>query len=360
MAPPGGKRAPPGGSSSRGSLSNGRNPRKGLALGEDTRPWLLTGSTGFVGHHVLDEATRRQIPIRALVRSAHRAIFGRDGVEWFEGDLRDPGTVGRAAAGIRGVIHVAGLTRGRARDLDAVNRDGVANLVKASLSAAADLTRFLHVSSLAAGGPGTPTLPRSEDARAEPITDYGRSKLAGEEVLKNEGASLPWTIVRPPIVYGPWERDLYLMFKLARRRWVPASGSSEAKYSVVYGPDLAAAIWDLAVHPRAAGKVINVAENRAYTTAEMVAAMGRGLGTRPRTIRLPDWGVKLAASLGSAVGSFRTRPPLLSRAKLPEILAPGWVAATNRLRELLPLACQTSFEEGAARTIQWYRAEGWL
>lgn len=258
-------------------------------------------------------------------------------------------------------MHLAGLTRAKSlQGFREVNVDGVTRIVRACHDAAPDLQRFVLVSSLAAAGPGVPDAPRRESDACEPVTPYGRSKLEGEEALRAAADSLPWTIVRPPIVYGPRERDVLTIFKLCRRGIVPVVGFKDKHYSVVYGPDLARAIVELAVEPRAAGETFFVAEERTYTYGELVGAIGRAMGRVPPRPRVPHLLPRLIALLGSCSSPFRKRPPLVSLSKLPEILAPGWVCATDAVRAVLDEVAPTDLETGALATAEWYREFGWV
>src|SRR2546425_12161711 len=143
----------------------------------------------------------------------------------------------------------------------AANRDGTANLLEAAAEAAP--RRFVLVSSLAAAGPTTPGHPVDERRPPAPVSDYGRSKLAAEVLVR--AMSFPWTIVRPPIVYGEWDHGILTAFKLVRVGLVPRFGDGSQELSVIYAGDLAEALIAaglgpanaqphyLAARPRAAG-----------------------------------------------------------------------------------------------------------
>ncbi len=323
---------------------------------------LVTGASGFIGRHVLQAVSSKGLRPFPVIRSGS----DRQGLEAHADrvrvvDLADPASCREAVRGAEAVIHLAGLTR--ARSLAAfreVNVHGVSRLVRACHDAAPDLKRFVLVSSIAAAGPGVPGAPRRESDPCEPVTPYGRSKLEGEDALREAAGSMPWTIVRPPIVYGPRERDVLTIFKLCRRGIVPVVGRSDKHYSVIYGPDLARAIVDLAVEPRAAGGTFFVAEEKVYSYMEFVGAIGRAVGRIPPRPRVPHLVPRVIAMCGSLSQPFRRRPPLVSLSKLPEILAPGWVCATDAVREILDDVAPTDLESGARETAAWYRESGWL
>lgn len=258
------------------------------------------------------------------------------------------------------MLHVAGMTRALTEaELLEGNREAVRNLARAA--AGAGIGRFVLVSSTAAAGPGTPGRPRRIADPCQPVTAYGRSKLEGERVLRGSPWPFPWTIVRPPVVYGPGDRDVYRLFRMARRGAVPVLGRGDRHNSVIYAPDLAEHLVDLALHPAAAGEVLMLSEERSYSWVELAEHIGSAVGAgRPRILRVPEWAARLSAFGGSLAGALRRRPSLVSLAKLPEILAPGWVCDPARAKELLGALAPTPFPAGAVATAEWYRREGWL
>jgi len=323
---------------------------------------LVSGASGFIGHHVVQAVATQGLQPCPLIRAgSDRRDLEAHADRIRVVDLADAASCREAVRGVDAVIHLAGLTR--ARSLQAfreVNVDGVIRLVRACHEAAPDLKRFVLVSSIAAAGPGVPDAPRRETDPCSPVTPYGRSKLEGEEALRAAAGAIPWTIVRPPVVYGPREKDVLTLFKLCRRGVVPVVGMRDKHYSVVYGPDLARAIVQLAIEPRAAGRVFFVAERRVYSYMDFIGAIGRAMGRVPPRPRVPHLVPRVIALCGSLSQPFRRRPPLVSLSKLPEILAPGWVCATDAVRELLGDVAPTDLERGARETAEWYREAGWV
>src|ERR1044072_6721118 len=151
------------------------------------------------------------------------------------------------------VVHpVAGRIAARsAADFMATNRDGTANVLEAARDGGA--RRFLLVSSLAVGGPTSHGHPIDEDRHPAPVTDYGRSKLAAEVLVRALASALPWTIVRPPVVYGEWDRGTLTIFKLAQRGIAPVFGDGSQELSVIHAEDLARALIAAATSPAAGG-----------------------------------------------------------------------------------------------------------
>lgn len=323
---------------------------------------LVTGATGFVGSHVVRAARAAGFRVVALVRARterpERAVF--DG-EARAGDLRDEATLDAAVRGVDVVLHLAGLTRARNEaEFHDANAEGTARLVRAVRRAAPGLRRFVLISSLAAAGPSPDGRPLREDEAPRPVSAYGRSKLAGEEALRREAGPVPWTIVRPPIVYGPEDADVLALIRLARRRFVPVVGDGRGRYSVVYAEDLARGILELAAAPTTAGRAYFVADPETYDHRALFAAFGAAVGGRPRLVRLPRVLATAAAAAGSALKPFLRRPPLLTLDKLPEVLAPHWTCSAEAAARDAGFRTRTSLADGVAATVAWARARGKL
>src|SRR2546422_6768765 len=175
---------------------------------------FVTGGTGFVGAHLVQALCARGDQVTCLVRNPAKArALGWSDVRLVQGDLDDAAALRDGCAGAEVIYHVAG--RISARDTEEfmrANRDGTANVLEAA--APAPPGRFVLVSSLAAAGPTTPGKPIDETRPPSPVTPYGQSKLAAELLVRAMAGA--WTIVRPPTVYGEWDRAVLKAFKLAR------------------------------------------------------------------------------------------------------------------------------------------------
>ncbi len=198
---------------------------------------LVTGATGFVGGHVVEALLARGVRVTALVRSPAKAAgLERRGVRLVPGDLHDHDALRRACEGQDVIQHVAGvIAAGNEAAYLRSNRDGTANLLRAAEDTGRP--RFVLMSSGAAAGPSRPGIPRTSADPPSPVTAYGRSKLAGETVVRS--SPLPWVILRPPTVYGPGDRDnLIKIFRLVRFGIAPVFGDGSQELSAIYAPDL--------------------------------------------------------------------------------------------------------------------------
>jgi nucleoside-diphosphate-sugar epimerase len=284
-----------------------------------------------------------------------RLLLRRDPVlpEWrgmepqiVAGGLGDAVALRHLVEGADAVVHVAGLIKAaRRREFYAVNQQGSAALADAVL-AAAPAAKFLHVSTIAAREPA--------------LSDYAGSKRAGEDaVLERLGTRA--TVLRPPAVYGPGDRESLLFFKMGSRHWVPLAGRPEARAAMIHVDDfISLLVAQLREAPR--GAVLSAADERpgGYSWREIFHAAALAVGNpRARLFQAPRallHSIALAGDIGRALGS----PSMLSHQKLRELRHIDWsVSAAEWAR---PAGWQPRYPlgEGFGQTVAWYRRAGWL
>ena len=324
---------------------------------------LLTGANGFVGSHLVDLLATKEIPTVVLLRRSGRtdAIASRLArLTVRHGSLNDPDSLASALEGVTHVIHCAGRTKAlRTAEYYETNEAGTRHLVNAVNRNAATVRQFILVSSLAAAHPAVAAVPAMEDDPPAPVSDYGRSKLAGEQVVRNE-CRVPFAILRPSAVYGPRDTDFLQLFKAVQSHLLPLFGGGRQPLSLVYVGDLAAATIATLGAPAAAGRTYNVASSEVVTTAELARAAARATGTWTLPLPVPVWGLWPVCLAQEGWSRITGRPGILSRQKYREARAPGWVCDVSRLRAELGFECPTSIRTGVERTLTWYRENGWL
>ena len=237
---------------------------------------FVTGATGFVGSHLAAALVERGDTVVCLARRPEQAAFIASlGALVAPGALEDGAALSAALSDAEVVYHVAGLTAAPSEQAFLeVNEAGTRRLIEAAHRAAPHLQRFVYVSSIAAVGPAPRGGRLAEDAPCRPVTAYGRSKLAGEAVVRRSPA-LPWSIVRPGVVYGPRDRELLRLFRITRLGFAPVFGLGHQQVSIVHVVDLAEAIVRAALEPRALGQTYHVAHPTPVTQRELAMAVGR-------------------------------------------------------------------------------------
>jgi dihydroflavonol-4-reductase len=321
---------------------------------------FVTGATGFVGTHVVAALHGRGHSVTCLIRDPQKAerVFTSPLPACIRGDLDDPQTLRDGCADADAVVHLAGLTAARSRaELFAVNTGGTRALADAAQAADGTLQRFIYVSSLAAAGPAPNggALTGTEEAR--PVSDYGRSKLGGEEPVRR--LPMAWTILRPPAVYGPRDREFLRLFHVAGRGVTPIFGDGSERLSMVFAADLADAIV-ACVDGAAATGIYYPAHREITTTRTLVAGIAAALGARSRVIAIPRAVVRPLFWLAGTAARAAGRTTLLSIDKANEILAGDWTCTPARLESATGWEARTDLAAGLRQTAEWYRAAGWL
>jgi dihydroflavonol-4-reductase len=324
---------------------------------------LLTGANGFVGSHVLDRLLELHIPTAVLLRpQSDRAFIATQlpRVEIRNGSLDDSASLDAALEGITHIIHCAGATKALSREgFFAVNQLGTRHLLAAVNHRGTQIQRFLLVSSLAAAGPATKEHPKHESDKPEPVSDYGLSKLAAEaEVLKDCKAE--WTIVRPPAVYGPRDREFLRLFKAVKSHVRPSFGGGQQPLSFVFAPDLANAIVAALMHPNAAREIFFAGAPEVVTAGELIQCVAAEMKVWTLRLPLPNVVLWLACQWAEFVTRLTRKANVLSAQKWQELKAPGWVCDASKLKGEVGYDCRTTLAAGIVKTRAWYEANGWL
>ena len=296
----------------------------------------VTGGTGFVGDHLLRLARDEGLEIRALTRVPRAPEAG---LIWVEGALDRFESLERLAEGADAVVHIAGLISGSRDDFQAVNANGTAAMIAAAR--AAGVNRFIHISSLAAREPA--------------LSDYGWSKAESERMVAE--SDLDWTIVRPPAVFGPGDRETLELFKMARRGFValPPRG----RFSVIHVQDLGRLILKLVDSPESIGQTYEPDDGReeGWTHRHFARTLGRLFGKRATTFALPKLVLQGASGIDRL---FRRDQAKLTADRVSYFCHPDWVARAEHRppAELWSPAVRTP--TGLKQTAEWYRDAGWL
>ncbi|TWT37380.1 dTDP-4-oxo-6-deoxy-D-allose reductase [Posidoniimonas corsicana] len=336
---------------------------------------LVTGASGFIGPRLVMRLQSAGHDVACLVRPTSKTErLEALGVRLVRGDVTDPAGLPAALDGVDHVYHLAGRTHARSlAEFLAVNEQGTTNLMKACAARESPPT-VLAVSSLAAAGPSAPGRPHTESDPPEPISLYGRSKLAGELAARRFAAVVPLSILRPPVVFGPGDRDglnLFLGLKYSRLHLVPQRKG--LPLSLVHADDLAEAMA-LAVERgervpadgeaddstnRGAG-VYYAADPAVSSWAEAGLLAAAGLGIRVLVIRLRKYPFLIPAAAGELMGRLTGKPTLFGFDKLREASATGWVCSVEKAAEQLDFRCQATLADRYRQTAEWYRSEGWI
>ena len=307
----------------------------------------VTGGSGFLGRHVAAALAREGWRLRLLVR---RSPAPPVPAEVVRGGLDDAAALRSLVEGARAVVHVAGLTKARREaEFFAVNRDGSARLAEAAATAPG--ARCVLVSSMAAREPG--------------LSPYAASKRAGEDAAAAalDGSGTPWVVLRPSVVYGPWDREGLALLRLARGPIAPVPRGPEPRIAMVHAADAAAAVVALCREGAPAGERFEITDARheGYGWRELLRVLA-GLAGRepPRFVPVPDGAMLAAGALADAWAAATGRASLFGRGKAREILHRDWGSAPERQPPPAIWTPRVDLESGLRETLDWWRAGGGL
>jgi nucleoside-diphosphate-sugar epimerase len=262
--------------------------------------------------------------------------------------------------GVTHVLHCAGATKALTPEgLLAVNEAGTRHVVDAVNAHPGGVARLVVLSSLAAAGPGTREQPRREDDPPEPVSQYGRSKLAGEQAVQT-ACRTEYVLLRPTGVYGPRDLEFLRLFKAARAGVTPLFGGGRQQLSLVFAPDLAEVAVRSLTSPLPPRPAVNIAAPEIVTSGELARAVAEVCGARSVTVPIPLSALSVICALASGWARLSGRATILAHGKDRELKAAGWVADLARLEAWLGPVCRTPLATGLAATFAWYRKAGWL
>jgi nucleoside-diphosphate-sugar epimerase len=323
---------------------------------------LVTGATGFTGHHLARRLAAGGRTVRGLVRDPARAQdLEALGVELLTGDLRDPAALDRAVADVDTVYHIAAVYRQAGISSDtyrAVNATAVARLVEAA--ARAGVRRIVHCSTVGVHG-DVEHPPANEDAPLRPGDVYQVTKLEGERLARETGARLgvEVTIARPTGIYGPGDRRLLRLFRGVARGRFPILGSGEIYYHLTYIDDLVDGFRLCGQHPVAAGRTYILAGGEVTTLNALVALVAEGAGVPPPRLHLPVWPFWIAGAVCEAICvPLGIEPPIYRRRV--DFFTKSRAFDITRATTEIGYAPKIGLREGIRRTFDWYRREGWV
>lgn len=322
---------------------------------------LITGATGFIGSHLAETLCLRGDQVRCLVRrTSDLRDLQKLPVEFVEGDITDRESLDRAVSGVDVIYHLGGITKARKEaTYFKINADGSRLLYEGCSQVNRSIQRIVHVSSLAAAGPSRPGVPKRESDPCTPITFYGKSKWEGEKYAIEYSKQLPITILRPPAVYGPREKDIRIYFQLIHRHLRPILGLRKKFLSLVYSQDLVDAIVLAGDHPKAVGETFYVDDGHVYSWGDLSSVLAEVMRKWTLPLFVPQ---SLVVGLGYAaewISQMSDKPAILNRQKILELRQTAWTCSSEKIRRLLGFQSRYDLRAGARLTAAWYEENGW-
>jgi nucleoside-diphosphate-sugar epimerase len=257
------------------------------------------------------------------------------------------------------IIHSAGVTKAIRQEVyDKVNASYTINLAKAAQNAGGNCKKFVFISSLAAVGPLNDVQQKlTEQSLPHPVTAYGRSKLLAENELAK--ISIPTTILRPTAIYGPRDKDIFIMLKTINNGMDPFIGKIFQQLSFVHAKDVAAAAVNSLLLKNAVG-IYHITDGNIYNRYDFSDISKTILQRKAFRFHIPLPLVKSLAFLMEKANSWLNKPSVINREKLQELAAINWICDISKANKELNFTPQFNLKSGLEDTIGWYKKNKWL
>ncbi len=328
---------------------------------------LITGASGFIGSFIVEEALKRGFETWAAVRGSSKRDFLQDErIHFIELNLSNEQQLEQQLKDhtFDYVVHAAGVTKCLdAQDFFRINTEGTKHLVTALINLHMPLKRFVYISSLSVYGAIREQQPYQdieETDTPQPNTDYGRSKLEAERWLDSLQSSFPFVVLRPTGVYGPRERDYFLMAKSIKQHSDFAVGYKQQDITFVYVLDVVQAVF-LAMEKGQTGRKYFLSDGEVYQSATFSTLIRKELGN-PWWIRVtaPIWVLRIVTFIGDKVGHMTGKISALNNDKYHILKQRNWRCNIEPARRELGYEPHYTLQQGVPLTIKWYKENGWL
>ena len=328
---------------------------------------LITGASGFIGSFIAEEALKQGFETWAAIRkSSSKEYLQDERIHFIELNLSSKAQLIEQLQPHQFdyVVHAAGVTKCLNKaDFRRINTEGTKNLVDALLDLQMPLKRFVFLSSLSVFGAIKEQLPYDEireDDTPKPNTEYGRSKLEAEKYIDSIGSRLPYTILRPTGVYGPREKDYFMMAKSIKQHIDFAVGYQRQDITFVYVTDVVQAVF-LALEKGETGRKYFLSDGQVYQSTTFSDLIHEELG-RPWWLRItaPVWVLRVVTFFGEYIGHMTGKVTALNNDKYNILRQRNWRCDTEPARRELGFEPKVQLKEGVKTTIQWYKDHKWL
>ncbi len=297
---------------------------------------LITGGNGFIGRTLTNKLLREGYAVRVLTRKTPKDQPANPSVSLVQGNYNDISSLQKAMQGCEGIFNLAGTLFGFSyKDFEKGNVTAIQNVVAAA-NKTPSIQTFVHVSSLAASGYAKrPRRPRIEKDAAQPVSDYGRTKLEGEKAVRQLNQRIKRTVIRPPIVYGKNDSGVSKIASWVKRGLM-VNTSGNGYFSFVYVEDLVDALWQAYLRKDTNRETYFVAEPTIYTWNYFITEMANAMHVRkPLMPKAPVWMMRIAAWIYELCAKITGTQPALNYDKVAEAVIPGhWICSSEKWRKL--------------------------
>jgi dihydroflavonol-4-reductase len=323
---------------------------------------VITGANGFVGSHLVEYLLSKGYEVHCILRKSSSTkwikdlpIFihtcGLNNVELLRPILTDA----------HYIYHIAGVVKEKNwAGYEYGNVSITKNILEATLGSNT-IKRIVVTASLACSAPAELGHPVSEDTPSNPLTYYGKSKLLQEQLTLGYADRLPVTVIRPPVVFGEREIELYEFYKAIKMHLFPSIGLDEKYLSLVYIADLVRGMHLAATSEKALGQQYFIGgDQEEYSWKEIARLTGQNLNSKYIRLKIPHFLVHIIMHISEFFSKIFGYTTMLNVQKANEMVQTSWSCSSAKANRDFGYKAEYTLEQGLRRTIGWCKKEGWL
>lgn len=320
---------------------------------------LVTGSTGFIGRHMVDELIDKKCEVLCLIRpETDTRNISKKNVLQVKADYFNPESLEKAVAGIDYLFHIGAVISGSNKErLYQSNVVSTRNLMNACLKANPGIKKIIYVSSIAAAGPATDRKPVKEEDECHPVSAYGKSKYLAELEVKKFFSELPIVIIRATNILGVYQKQIEDIMKIARKGIVPILGNGDKQTTICFVEDLVRAMIMAAENNNVRSRIYFVADGNPFSWREITDRIVKEMGIK-FLIRIPYPVLIMIGFLSEIVSRYSGKPPLISRKRIRSVRNNYWLQDVGKIEKELGFTTETDFDLGIKKIVSWYRDSG--
>lgn len=323
---------------------------------------VVTGANGFVGSHLVDLLLEKNYTVRCITRkSSDLKWLDNKPVEIYNCGLTNKEALIKVFDGADYIFHVAGVVKSKKPEgYFEGNVETTRVLLDTALLYKETIKKFVVISSQTAAGPSEGEKPVNETTVPHPITTYGRSKLAEEQLAIQYSNELPITICRAPAVFGERDTEIFIFFNTYYKRLFTTIGFDRKEVSLIHVSDLVKGFYLAAISEKSAGEIYFISSEKFYSWEEVGKICHKVIGKKAFHVAVPHFLVYTIAAIAQFFAMFSSKPATLNLEKAKDLTRHAWTCDTSKAVRELGYRQELSLEEGIRRTVEWYKKMGWL
>lgn len=320
---------------------------------------VITGSNGFIGSFLAKKLIQQKYDVTCFVRYGSNIELLHENSKIVYVDFSNDKEISNLLQNQEIIIHVAALTRAKKwQQFNKINIELTEKLIN-FYNTSNSLKQFIFISSQAAAGPAKNKIPKIESDLCTPISMYGKSKLAAENIIR-EKAKKTWTIIRPVAVFGPGEKDFLQIFKMVKKHISIFAGYSKKYFNLIYVDDLTDIIIKTIGNQKAYNQIFFASVGNVYSLDDFISNLEKVMNTSSIRFRIPEMLLLPAALVSEFCALHRQKIPLFNREKVKEMKQQYWLVNNQKVKELLNFTASSNLQTNLKKTYEWYKEKGWM